>query len=62
MAESDAPPKNPTIGWMRSELERRGKQVRGQPFTKAQLVALLRATGVEVEDIDVTNQRDVVER
>jgi len=44
------------------ELERRGKQVRGQPFTKAQLVALLRATGVEVEDIDVTNQRDVVER
>lgn len=39
---------NPTEGWMRSELERRGVMNRGHDYSEEQLAAMLREVGVEV--------------
>jgi hypothetical protein len=43
-------PKNPTTGWMRSELERRGVDNRGTPMSDDQLKRLLREVGVDIAD------------
>ena len=55
-------PKNPTIGFMYFELERRGKQVRGHPYNRAQLIAMLRELGVDVDGAENEDRRNTVER
>lgn len=44
-------PRNPTDGWMRSELERRGVSNRGTAYTSAQLRAMLKAAGLDLDAI-----------
>lgn len=41
-------PTNPTVGWIRSALEKLGVPNRGLNFSEAQLVALLKDRGIEV--------------
>lgn len=41
-------PKNPTSGWMRSELERIGVRNRGVAYTDAQLIKMLIERGYDV--------------
>ena len=51
-------PKNPTTGWMRSELERRGVDNRGHPFTDRQLVKMLADVGVIVGEAEDKRKDD----
>lgn len=41
-------PRNPTAGWMRSELERLGFTARGRDLSDADLARMLREQGYEV--------------
>ncbi len=55
-------PRNPTTGWMRSELERHGLRSRGDGFDDKKLTTMLRLLGYEIRDQQAGKAGDVSDR